>query len=165
MSKGTRNLILGIIAIILLFVIIIIIYQQYRTEPLSANEAKGNILADPNSGLDNMLNKIFGNEETENEENNITNTTNENVQNTNTENKTNDEDLTEDDSRMTPRENKAIKLVQELWKKEWGNLSGVSFNVSIQSDGKYGVTVYNVVTTETIRFYVVDVDTEVVRER
>lgn len=182
MSRETKNTILVIIAIILIFVIISIIYQEYKTEPINANESKGNnILEDPNSGLDNMMNKIFddeteNNEEKDkanNEENNENNNENtaknnesansqKNNVNSSSEEKEND---TENDSTMTPRENKAIDLVKELWKEKWGSLDGVSFNVSIQNDGKYGVTVYNVVTTETIQFYVVDVDTGVVREK
>ena len=66
---------------------------------------------------------------------------------------------------MTPREEKAIELVKEEWKQNWGSLDGVSFNVSVQNDGKYGVTVYDTTTTESIQFYIVDVDTEIVTEK
>lgn len=176
MSKGTRNIILGVVAIILVFIIITIIYQQYGAKPINANETKGNVLSDANSGLDNMLNQIFGEEETDNkEENNVTNdiennnqnTENalkpENTQSTNSNKENNNTEQTAPG--MTQRESKAIELVKEEWKKQYGDLDGVSFNVSIQSDGKYGVTVYNVVTTQTIKFFIVDVDTEVVRER
>ena len=61
--------------------------------------------------------------------------------------------------------NQAIKLAKEEWKKEWGSLDDVSFNVSVQSDGKYGVTVYDTTTTQSIQFYIVDVDTGVVKEK
>lgn len=74
-------------------------------------------------------------------------------------------DLTEDDNRATPRENKAIELAKKQWTKDWGNTNGVSFNVSIQSDGKYGVTVYDTSSTKSIQFYIVDVDTGIVTER
>ena len=46
-----------------------------------------------------------------------------------------------------------------------GSLEDISFNVSIQSDGKYGVTVYDTTTTRSILFYIVDVDSGIVKER
>ena len=66
---------------------------------------------------------------------------------------------------MTPKEKKAIDLVKQKWQNEMGDLKGVSFNVSIQNDGKYGVTVYNTATTQTIQFYIVDVETQIIKER
>ena len=71
----------------------------------------------------------------------------------------------EESNKMTSKEIKAIELVKKKWKEEWGNLEGVSFNASIQSNGKYGVTVYETKTTQSIQFYVVDVDTEIIKER
>ena len=66
---------------------------------------------------------------------------------------------------MTPKESKAIKLVKDIWTKDWGNLDDVLFNVSIQSDGKYFVTVYDTITTHLIKSYIVDVNTEIVTEK
>ena len=74
-------------------------------------------------------------------------------------------DSVEDKNQMTPKENKAINLVKDVWTKDWGNLDDVSFNVSIQSDGKYYVTVYDTVTTHLIKGYIVDVNTEIVTEK
>ena len=74
-------------------------------------------------------------------------------------------DSVEDKNQMTPKENKAINLVKDVWTKDWGNLDDVSFNVSIQSDGKYYVTVYDMVTTHLIKGYIVDVSTEIVTEK
>ena len=158
MGKTTKNfLVIIVIAIVVIFALVCLEYQHFRFEPISANnvETKGNILPDPNQGLNNMLNEILDdNIETEvkTEENKNETTTASN-------------DSVEDKNQMTPKENKAINLVKDVWTKDWGNLDDVSFNVSIQSDGKYYVTVYDMVTTHLIKGYIVDVSTEIVTEK
>ena len=158
MGKTTKNfLVIIVIAIVVIFALVCLEYQHFRFEPISANnvETKGNILPDPNQGLNNMLNEILdGNIETEvktEEKKNETTTAS--------------NDSVEDKNQMTPKENKAINLVKDVWTKDWGNLDDVSFNVSIQSDGKYYVTVYDMVTTHLIKGYIVDVSTEIVTEK
>lgn len=178
MTKGIRNTIIIMAIILCIFVIIFVVYQNLKTEPMDANATdEGNILDDPNTGLENMLNEIFNEEVANIEQNeieeddkieNTTNTINNTTTNNNSSNATqkqDEEELTENDNTMTPRETKAINLVKTLWEKERGSLKDVSFNVSIQSDGKYGVTVYDATTTKSIQFYIVDVDTEIVKER
>lgn len=170
MSKGMKITIISIVAILLIFSIILAVYSHFQSEPMDANTVGGNIIPNANTGLDNMLNDILNEvniesntENTNSEEQNQQ----ENVQNvSNTTNTANSDGETEDDSNATPREKKAIELVKEEWKKEWGNLSGVSFhNIGIQSDGKYRVSVNNSKTTEVLQFYIVDVDTGVVKEK
>ena len=158
MGKTTKNfLVIIVIAIVVIFALVCLEYQHFRFEPISANnvETKGNILPDPNQGLNNMLNEILDdNIETEvkpEEKKNETTTAS--------------NDSVEDKNQMTPKENKAINLVKDVWTKDWGNLDDVSFNVSIQSDGKYYVTVYDMVTTHLIKGYIVDVSTEIVTEK
>lgn len=163
MSKGTRNILIIIAMALFLFAVLFAVYGYLHTEPMNANTAKENMIGDANTGLDNMINDIFS-EENIIEKPNNTETNNNTVANT-TNKKDEDIETTEDDSRMTPKEKKAIELVQEQWKKEMGSLDSVAFNVSIQNDGKYGVTVYDTTTTQTIQFYIVDVDTGIVRER
>ena len=163
MSKGTRNILIIIAIALFLFAVLFAVYGHLHTEPMNANTAKENMIGDANTGLDNMINDIFS-EENIIEKPNNTETNNNTVANT-TNKKDEDIETTEDDSRMTPKEKKAIELVQEQWKKEMGSLDSVAFNVSIQNDGKYGVTVYDTTTTQTIQFYIVDVDTGIVRER
>ena len=75
-----------------------------------------------------------------------------------------EEDITNGDT-MTAKETKAISLVKKEWIKKYGSTDDVSFNVSIQNDGKYGVTVYDTTTTKSIQFYIVDINTEIVTER
>lgn len=158
MGKTTKNfLVIIVIAIVVIFALVCLEYQHFRFEPISANnvEAKGNILPDPNQGLNNMLNEILDDNietevKTEEKKNETTTASNDSV---------------EDKNQMTPKENKAINLVKDVWTKDWGNLDDVSFNVSIQSDGKYYVTVYDTVTTHLIKGYIVDVNTEIVTEK
>ncbi len=158
MGKTTKNfLVIIVIAIVVIFALVCLEYQHFRFEPISANnvETKGNILPDPNQGLNNMLNEILDDNietevKTEEKKNETTTASNDSV---------------EDKNQMTPKENKAINLVKDVWTKDWGNLDDVSFNVSIQSDGKYYVTVYDTVTTHLIKGYIVDVSTEIVTEK
>lgn len=158
MGKTTKNfLVIIVIAIVVIFALVCLEYQHFRFEPISANnvETKGNILPDPNQGLNNMLNEILDYNietevKTEEKKNETTTASNDSV---------------EDKNQMTPKENKAINLVKDVWTKDWGNLDDVSFNVSIQSDGKYYVTVYDTVTTHLIKGYIVDVNTEIVTEK
>lgn len=158
MGKTTKNfLVIIVIAIVVIFALVCLEYQHFRFEPISANnaETKGNILPDPNQGLNNMLNEILDDNietevKTEEKKNETTTASNDSV---------------EDKNQMTPKENKAINLVKDVWTKDWGNLDDVSFNVSIQSDGKYYVTVYDTVTTHLIKGYIVDVNTEIVTEK
>lgn len=169
MDKKTRNIIIVIAIILLIFAILFAVYTHFKTEPMNANTQLSNNIPDANTGLENMLNQILNEEEnTEVEQNKEENTNKNENQNSNQETndkKNNEETPSEDDNRMTPKENKAISLVKEYWKKEWGSTDDVAFNVSIQSDGKYGVTVYDVTTTQSIQFYIVDVEKGTVKER
>lgn len=157
MSKTTKNFLVTLVIAIVVFALVCLGYQHFRSEPISANkvETKGNILPDPNQGLNNMLNEILDNNvetevKTEEKKNETTTASNDSV---------------EDKNQMTPKENKAVNLVKDVWTKDWGNLDDVSFNVSIQGDGKYYVTVYDTVTTHLIKGYIVDVNTEIVTEK
>lgn len=157
MGKATKNFLVIIVIAIVIFALVCLGYQHFRFDPISANnvEAEGNILPDPNQGLNNMLNEILDDNietevKTEEKKNETTTASNDSV---------------EDKNQMTPKENKAIHLVKDVWTKDWGNLDDVSFNVSIQGDGKYYVTVYDTVTTHLIKGYIVDVNTEIVTEK
>lgn len=157
MGKTTKNFLVIIVIAIVIFALVCLGYQHFKSEPISADnvEAKGNILPDPNQGLNNMLNEILDNNvetevKTEEKKNETTTASNDSV---------------EDKNQMTPKENKAVNLVKDVWTEDWGNLDDVSFNVSIQGDGKYYVTVYDTVTTHLIKGYIVDVNTEIVTEK
>lgn len=172
MNKTTRNIIVIVAIILLLFGIILAVYSHLKAEPMDTNTTSGNVLDDANTGLENLLNDMF-NEENENNEldtenkesNNSTNTQTTKPQNQG-QSSTNNNDKTTSVSQGTPKEQKAIELVKAEWKKEWGNLNDVSFNNEmIQGDGKYVVSVNDSKTTNVIRRYVVDTTTGVVEER
>lgn len=154
MSKTTRNILIAIVITLVVFALVCLGYKYFSLEPISADIVgeKENVLPDSNQGLSNMLNEILDdNIETEVKEEKKNETTTSNS--------------VEDKNQMTPKENKAISLVKDVWTKDWGNLDDVSFNVSIQNDGKYYVTVYDMVTTHLIKGYIVDVNTEIVTEK
>ncbi len=162
MSKGIRNTLIIIAIILLIFDIVCAIYMNNKTEPMDANESNSeNILTNPDEGLENMINDIF--EEPKEEENKVEEPKEEQTSSSNKDTEDEQSEINNDNV-MTPKETKAINLVKEEWKKKWGSLDDVSFNVSIQNDGKYGVTVYDITTTQTIKFYTVDVDTGIVKE-
>ncbi len=166
MSKVTRNMLIVIVFVLLIFGIVLAIYNHYKTDPIDENVNKENILDDANTGLDNFINDIF---DIDNEETSGNNEEKANKQTTNTETKSENSNANKDDvieNQITPGEKKAIELVKEEWKKKFGNLNGVSFNnVMIQSDGKYVVSVNDSKTTKVIRWYVVDTATGLVKEQ
>lgn len=166
MSKVTRNMLIVIVFVLLIFGIVLAIYNYYKTDPIDENLNKENILDDANTGLDNFINDIF---DIDNEETSKNNEEKDNKQTTNTETKNENSNDNKDDvieNQITPGEKKAIELVKEEWKKKFGNLNGVSFNnVMIQSDGKYVVSVNDSKTTKVIRWYVVDTATGLVKEQ
>lgn len=171
MSTESKITIIISVIILLIFSIIFAVYSHFRSKPMDANMIVAeNIVPNANDGLDNMINSILNEENVQNNTENVNNeeeNKQENAQNaSNTTNTATSDGETDDDSSTTPREKKAIELVKEEWKREWGNLSGVFFNnIGIQSDGKYRVSVNNSKTTEVLQFYIVDVDTGVVKEK
>lgn len=160
MSKTKKKSYIIIAIVIILFIIICLVYETMKTKPVDANNTNTNLL-DENTGLDNIINKLFDdvttNEEVENEiEENIE------KENTNTENnEANNEDTSSSES-VTSKQEKAINLV----KKEWGGDDGVYFsNESIDSQGRYIVSVRDKRTTNSLAFFLVDVDRELVTKQ
>ena len=162
MSKSTKNILILIVIGLLILGISIAVYSHFKTEPMDANTSKENILDDANSGLENFINDIFDENDIK-DETDTTEKGNTQVNNTQTRSKPENAGNTSNDNQITPGEKKALELVKEEWKKEWGNLDDVSFNnESIRSDGKYIVSVNDSRTTRVIRRYVVDTITGVV---
>ena len=155
MKKTTRNMLIAFVIILLIFALISVFYQHFKTKPIDTSNIKANIVENPDMGFENMINTVLD-DEIEKE-----NTENENNNNNEIEKEKNDQE----ENKVTSKENKAINLVKEQWKNDFGSLEGVSFSASIQSNGKYGVTVYDTKTTQSIQFYIVDVETETVKER
>lgn len=161
MSKTVKNSLIVIAIVVVLFGIIWFVYDVFKKEPVDANVNAN--LADENTGLDNIINDLFENvqtnEQTENvvENENITNNQKEEKQ----EDKTN-EVISESTESVTTREEKAVELV----KKEWGSTDGVYFsNESVDSQGRYIVSVRDKKTTASLAFYLVDVDKQLVTQQ
>lgn len=161
MSKTVKNSLIVIAIVVVLFGIIWFVYDVFKKEPVDANVNAN--LADENTGLDNIINDLFenvqANEQTENvvENENITNNQKEEKQ----EDKTN-EVISESTESVTTREEKAVELV----KKEWGSTDGVYFsNESVDSQGRYIVSVRDKKTTASLAFYLVDVDKQLVTQQ
>lgn len=163
MSKEMKATITILIIILVAFGVLFAVYHHFEgTKPMEPKiTTTGTIVPDANSGFDDLINEVIDEKTEEIDEK-------ENSQNTQTTSNTSSSftQETEDDTDSTPREKKAIELVKKEWEKEYGSLADVSFNnVGIQSDGKYRVSVNDATTTQVLQFYIVDVDTGVVKER
>lgn len=157
MSKIVKNSLIIIGIAVVLFGIIWFVYDFLKEEPVDAIVNEN--LADENTGLDNIINDLFENvqtnEQIENE--NIMDNQKEEKQ----EEKTN-EVINESTESVTTKEEKAVELV----KKEWGSTDGVYFsNESVDSQGRYIVSVRNKKTTASLAFYLVDVDKQLVTQQ
>lgn len=156
MNKTVRNSLIVIGIVIAIFIITWIIYDIFKKEPVDENIINTN-LTDENTGLDNFINELFDNV--------IVNETAENVI-ANTENNEDIEKKEEIDNAsnvsVTSKEERAIELVE----KEWGGSDGVYFlNESIDNQGRYIVSVRDKRTTDSLAFFVVDIDKELVTKR
>ena len=152
-----KNSLMIISIMIVSFIIIWFGYDIVKTEPADANVENTN-LADENTGLDNIINELFENVA-------INNTEENEVGNTEAEEEEQEEDEEKDISTsesFTSKQEKAIALV----KKAWGGEDGVYFsNESIDSQGRYIVSVRDKRTTNSLAFFVVDVDKELVTKK
>lgn len=160
MSKTMKKSLAVILIVIIIFVMLWLVYDMFKKEPADANTVDTN-LADENTGLDNVINDLF--------ENTVENKTDENIDkkndivaddDTKNEEKQNEHSETTSGS-VTSREEKAIKLVQEVW----GDLDGVyCTNMGIDNNGKYIVSV-NSKDTAVLAWYLVDVDSGLVTKQ
>lgn len=160
MNKTIKNSLILLIVLTAAVAMMCIIYQYFKSEPISANNiAQGNIVPNYEDELNNKS--------SENIENNLNNdeTNNVNSDENKVENTLQNNSVDNGENTSTPKENKAISLAKEEWLKERNSLQGLEFNVSIQTNGKYLVTVYDTKTTRLIKGYVVDVETEIVNEK
>lgn len=159
MNKTIKNSILVIGIIIVLLGIIWFVYDMVKTEPADSNSVDMN-LADENTGLDNIINELFDNVQTnELVENKIDNT---NTSKDLNDNENDNSNNTINSETVTSKEDKAIELV----KQEWGGTEGVYFrNESIDEQGRYIVSVRDRSTTNSLAFFVVDVNTGLVTKQ
>lgn len=160
MSKTVKNSLIVIGIVIVLFVMIWFIYDMIKTEPVDANVENTN-LVDENTGLDNLINELFDDTTTNKlNENVVDNSDTDNEEDIKNEEK-NDTDVSTSEN-MTSKQEKAIALV----KKAWGGEDGVYFsNESIDSQGRYIVSVRDKGTTNSLAFFLVDVEKELVTKQ
>ncbi len=153
MSKTVKNSLIIIAIVVVLFGIAWLVYDMLKSDPVDA-EVNTN-LADDNTGLDNMINELL--------DNTIENAEVQNVLENAMEDAKNDVAQTgQGTDTATTREEKAIALA----KKEWGSTDGVYFsNESIDSQGRYIISVRDKKTTASLIFYLVDVDKQLVTEQ
>lgn len=169
-KKKTNYLVIAIVVV--LFIILCLAYDEMKVEPADANTVNSN-LVDENTGLDNIINELFDdvttNEEIENKEEDKnsqkenSNTENEDDTNRldNEENEIEEEDISSTET-VTSKEQKAINLVRQAW----GGDDGVYFsNESIDSNGRYIISVRDKRTTNSLAFFLVDVDKELVTKQ
>lgn len=153
MDKTVKRSLIVIIIVVIVFAIIWFSYDSLKKKPVDANVADTN-LSDENTGLDNIINDLFDNV--------LVNETKEDNSVVNDEIKENeDEPLDEENEQeysagsVTSKEEKAVELVKE----QWGESSGVYFrNESIDAEGRYIISVRDSKTTNSLAFFVVDVD-------
>ena len=158
MNKTVKNSLIIIAIVVVLFGMIWLVYDMLKKEPVDT-KVNAN-LADENTGLDNIINDLFDNSQTNEQRENVTES--EDITNSQKEeNKTNgvsDGDI----ESVTTREERAVELV----KKEWGSTDGVYFsNESVDSQGRYIVSVRDKKTTASLAFYLVDVDKQLVTQQ
>lgn len=158
MKKTTQNIVIAIVITIILFALICVVYQQFRKQPIEQDKlGVGEVLPDANNGLDDMLDNIL--------DSNIESNGEKNNDSENNSIAAAGKETVADENAMTPKEAKAISLVKDKWTEKFGNTDGIDFNISIQNDGKYLVTVYDTKTTQTISGYIVDVTTGIINEK
>lgn len=165
MNKTVKNSLIIIAIVAILFGISWLVYDMFKKEPADV-DANANLI-DGNTGLDNMINELFENNiDNELVENHLDNKSNTMIENTQKQEDNKEEENVEEASSgaesVTTREERAVALV----KKEWGSTDGVYFtSESIDSKGRYIVSVRDKKTTASLMFYVVDVDKKLVTEQ
>ena len=165
MSKTTKNSIIIILIVIVALAIVWLIYDNIKQEPANANIVDTNTV-DENAGLDNVINELFENVEVNEESEEITQkepdkevSTNKNASDKKEETKKETTSTEITTTTATSREEKAKELV----KKEWGGSDGVYFACeSIDSKGRYIVSVHKSKDTSKLAEFTVDIEKETV---
>lgn len=160
MNKTVKNSIMIVIICILAFAIIGLVYENIKEKPVDSN-AENTDVADENTGLDNVINELFDDAYA----NELTDDNNEIANETKKENEVKNEQIGNIGSSTqsaTSKEKKAVELVE----KAWGGSEGVYFsNDGIDNQGRYRVSVHKKNTTDTLAFFIVDLERELVTKQ
>lgn len=167
MNKTVKISIMIILIVIVALAIICLVYNHFKQEPVDANIVDTNI-EDGNTGLDNIINELFEEEEEntvankENKENRVSNTQTEKPKKDNNKPKNETKNTETTTEPVTSREEKAIELV----KNTWGDTTGLIVScVSIDNEGRYVVSVNDAKTSRNLGFFTVDVDSKTVEKQ
>ena len=164
MKKRTKKVIGAVIAIVLILVVIWLVYESVKPETASINPV--NELPNENMGLDNIINDLFENIETNNV--NVDETVNEimnEVDDGETEKVTENSNSEVVPGTTTSREERAVELAKEYYAKEYGSTEEVYFTCQeINADGRYIVRAGNA-DSGTNMFLFVNLSTGIVTEQ
>lgn len=164
MNKNVKKSLIVIAIVILLFVAIWLMYDVVKEKPVDSEQTNANFV-DENTGLDNFINGLFENVTSDKpEENKVEeNIVKEDKTDNNEETEENDvQEAGTSGESVTSKEERAVELV----KKEWGETEGLYFsNDAIDTEGRYIVSVHDRSTTNTLAFFIVDVDSGLVTKK
>lgn len=151
-NKKAKKIAIGVAVIATALLIIIIIYEVFRTKPVS-EPTPVNLAQDPNEGLSNMINDIYDNAVPEE---------NTNAVNTEVEEPAEELERQEEQTSTLSKEEQA----KEMAKEEYGDGEGVYFSVdAIDSEGRYIVSVHESETTFMLVSYAIDIDKQTIVEQ
>lgn len=152
-NKKAKKIAIGVAVIATALLIIIIIYEVFRTKPVS-EPTPVNLAQDPNEGLSNMINDIYDNAVPEENTNTV---------DTEVEEEPEEELETQEEQTSTLSKEEQAK---EMAKEEYGDGEGVYFSVdAIDSEGRYIVSVHESETTFMLVSYAIDIDKQTIVEQ
>ena len=164
MSKGAKKILGTVIIIILVLAVIWLVYESVKAEPAQINET--NELPNENMGIDNVINELYDEEETNTTEEEIKkedNSKDENVDKQ-TEEKNQSSNSEVVSGTKTSREEKAVELAKEYYETEYDNVEDVYFRCdTVNTNGDYVVIASN--NGVTLAYLIVDLATETVTEK
>jgi rRNA maturation endonuclease Nob1 len=164
MSKGAKKILGTVIIIILVLAVIWLVYESVKAEPAQINET--NELPNENMGIDNVINELYDEEETNTTEEEIKKEDNSKEENVDkqTEEKNQSSNSEVVSGTKTSREEKAVELAKEYYETEYDNVEDVYFRCdTVNTNGDYVVIASN--NGVTLAYLIVDLATETVTEK
>lgn len=164
MSKGAKKILGTVIIIILVLAVIWLVYESVKAEPAQINET--NELPNENMGIDNVINELYDEEETNTTEEEINKEGNKKEENVDeqTEEKNQSSNSEVVSGTKTSREEKAVELAKEYYETEYDNVEDVYFRCdTVNTNGDYVVIASN--NGVTLAYLIVDLATETVTEK
>jgi len=152
MNQKASNTALVVAGIAIVLLVAIIFYEIFRSKPVEEESQLNNMVKDPNSGLENMLNEIY--DEVNEVENEVVNEVVEEPEEKEPEQQQ-QKPTTSQTQSTTSKEDKALQMAKD----KYGEEEGTYFSVdAVDSQGRYIVSVHELETTIMIKSYVVDLE-------